>query len=188
MGWRDNGLIIHPTCPFVKHNCLRPGRFVYNYQKLNSRNIHIVRSAQEFLHCGEMAFMPSPPGGAPRSELKSNNCQWQLLHNVKVARASPASARRMRDLPLPLGEVPEAERAYFTLSVSFAASSPKGGAKGAFLRWFSGIKSAPLETPRGADGYSIAYRTKTISGVMSFRLFAPHMVMASDSSPPILSM
>ena len=136
----------------------------------------------------EMAFMPSPPGGAPHSELKSNNCQWQLLHNVKVARASPASARRMRDLPLPLGEVPEAERAYFTLSVSFAASSPKGGAKGAFLRWFSGIKLAPLENPRGADGYSIAYRTKTISGVMSFRLFAPHMVMASDSSPPILSM
>ena len=38
-----------------------------------------------------------PWGGAPRSELKSNNCQWQLLHNVKVARASPASARRMRE-------------------------------------------------------------------------------------------
>ena len=33
-------------------------------------------------------------------------------------------------LPLPLGEVPEAERAIFTLSVGFAASSPKGGAKG----------------------------------------------------------
>ena len=49
-------------------------------------------------------------------------------------------------------------------------------------------KQAPLGFPRGADGYSIAYRTKTISGVMSFRLFAPHMVMASDSSPPILSM
>ena len=32
-------------------------------------------------------------------------------------------------LPLPLGEVPEAERAIFTLSVGFAASSPKGGAK-----------------------------------------------------------
>ena len=27
-------------------------------------------------------------GGAPRSELKSNNCRWQLLHNVKVARRS----------------------------------------------------------------------------------------------------
>ena len=38
-----------------------------------------------------------PWGGAPRSELKSNNCQWQLLNNVKVARASPASARRMRE-------------------------------------------------------------------------------------------
>ena len=49
---------------------------------------------------------PSPSGGAPRSESKSNNCQWQLLHNVKVARASPASARRMRALPLPMGEVP----------------------------------------------------------------------------------
>ena len=124
MEWRDNGLIIHLTCPFVKHNCLRPGRFVYNYQKLNSRNIHIVRSAQEFLHCGEMAFMPSPPGGAPRSELKSNNCQWQLLHNVKVARASPASARRMRACP------EGAERFLFALSVGFAASSPFGGAKG----------------------------------------------------------
>ena len=33
-------------------------------------------------------------------------------------------------LPLPMGEVPEAERAIFTLSVGFAASSPKGGAKG----------------------------------------------------------
>ena len=130
MEWRDNGLIIHLTCPFVKHNCLRPGRFVYNYQKLNSRNIHIVRSAQEFLHCGEMAFMPSPPGGAPRSELKSNNCQWQLLHNVKVARASPASARRMRALPLPMGEVPleGAERACLP-SQSLCDSSPKVGAK-----------------------------------------------------------
>ena len=36
----------------------------------------------------------------------------------------------MRVLPLPLGEVPEAERAIFTLSVGFAASSPSGGAKG----------------------------------------------------------
>ena len=33
-------------------------------------------------------------------------------------------------LPLPMGEVPEAERAIFTLSVGFAASSPSGGAKG----------------------------------------------------------
>ena len=33
-------------------------------------------------------------------------------------------------LPLPLGEVPEAERAIFTLSVGFAASSPGVGAKG----------------------------------------------------------
>ena len=35
-------------------------------------------------------------------------------------------------LPLPMGEVPleGAERALFTLSVGFAASSPKGGAKG----------------------------------------------------------
>ena len=50
----------------------------------------------------------------------------------KVARASPASARRMRALPLPMGEVPleGAERANFTLSVGFAASSPRGGAKG----------------------------------------------------------
>ena len=29
-----------------------------------------------------------------------------------------------------MGEVPEAERAIFTLSVGFAASSPRGGAKG----------------------------------------------------------
>ena len=29
-----------------------------------------------------------PWGGAPRSELKSNNCRWQLLHSVKVARRS----------------------------------------------------------------------------------------------------
>ena len=39
--------------------------------------------------------------------------------------------RRMRVLPLPMGEVPleGAERANFTLSVGFAASSPKVGAK-----------------------------------------------------------
>ena len=38
----------------------------------------------------------------------------------------------MRVLPLPMGEVPlkGAERANFTLSVGFAASSPKVGAKG----------------------------------------------------------
>ena len=36
----------------------------------------------------------------------------------------------MRVLPLPLGEVPEAERAIFALSVGFAASSPRVGAKG----------------------------------------------------------
>ena len=36
----------------------------------------------------------------------------------------------MRALPLPLGEVPEAERVVFTLSVGFAASSPRVGAKG----------------------------------------------------------
>ena len=50
---------------------------------------------------------PQPPafpwGGAPRSELKSNNCQWQLLHNVEVARASPASARRMRAICVDVG-------------------------------------------------------------------------------------
>ena len=33
-------------------------------------------------------------------------------------------------LPLTMGEVPEAERAIFTLSVGFAASSPRVGAKG----------------------------------------------------------
>ena len=33
-------------------------------------------------------------------------------------------------LPLPMGEVPEAEMAFFTLSVGFAASSPRVGAKG----------------------------------------------------------
>ena len=71
-------------------------------------------------------------GGAPRSELKSNNCQWQLLHNVKVARASPASARRMRATCLSLWErCPKgAGRAIFTLSVGSAASSPRVGAKG----------------------------------------------------------
>ena len=37
---------------------------------------------------------------------------------------------RMRALPLPLGEVPEAERVIFALSVGFAASSPRVGAKG----------------------------------------------------------
>ena len=36
----------------------------------------------------------------------------------------------MRALPLPLGEVPEAERVIFALSVGFAASSPRVGAKG----------------------------------------------------------
>ena len=33
-------------------------------------------------------------------------------------------------LPLPMGEVPEAEMAFFTLSVGFAASSPRVGAQG----------------------------------------------------------
>ena len=49
-------------------------------------------------HTGVAIRFPKafPWGGAPRSELKSNNCRWQLLHNVKVARASPTSARRMR--------------------------------------------------------------------------------------------
>ena len=42
----------------------------------------------------------------------------------KVARASPASARRMRACP------EGAERFLFALSVGFAASSPFGGAKG----------------------------------------------------------
>ena len=59
-----------------------------------------------------------------------NNYQWQLLHNVKVARASPARARRMRALPLPMGEVPleGAERACLP-SQSLCDSSPKVGAK-----------------------------------------------------------
>ena len=83
-------------------------------------------------HTGVAIRFPSLPlwGGAPRSESKSNNCQWQLLHNVKVARASPASARRMRALPLPMGEVPleGAERACLP-SQSLCDSSPKVGAK-----------------------------------------------------------
>ena len=73
-----------------------------------------------------------PRGGAPRSESKSNNCQWQLHHNVKVARASPASARRMRATCLSLWErCPRegAERACLP-SQSLRDSSPKVGAKG----------------------------------------------------------
>ena len=72
-----------------------------------------------------------PWGGAPRSELKSNNCQWQLLHNVKVARASPASARRMRAACLSLWErcPAGAERACLP-SQSLRDSSPRVGAKG----------------------------------------------------------
>ena len=76
---------------------------------------------------------PSLPlrGGAPRSESKSNNCQWQLLNNVKVAHASPASARRMRATCLSLWErcPAGAERACLP-SQSLRDSSPKVGAKG----------------------------------------------------------
>ena len=61
----------------------------------NLRTTHVI--ANQCAHwCGNPFPKAFPWGGAPRSELKSNNCQWQLLHNVKVARASPASARRMR--------------------------------------------------------------------------------------------
>ena len=45
---------------------------------------------------GEAQSPPCVKGGAPRSESKSNNCQWQLHNVVSVARTSPASARRMR--------------------------------------------------------------------------------------------
>ena len=71
------------------------------------------------------ARKPSPPG--------------------KVARASPTSARRMRALPLPMGEVPlkGAERANFTLSVGFAASSPIRGAKRARSSKRAGRKPLP---------------------------------------------
>ena len=70
-------------------------------------------------------------GGAPRSESKSNNCQWQLLHNVKVARASPASARRMRATCLSLWErcPVGAGRAIFTLSVT-SGQLPQSGSQG----------------------------------------------------------
>ena len=81
---------------------------------------------------GHNPFPPAFPwGGAPRSELKSNNCQWQLLHNVKVARASPASARRMRATCLsPWERCPAgAERACLP-SQSLRDSSPRVGAKG----------------------------------------------------------
>ena len=49
-------------------------------------------------HTGVAIRFQSLPlwGGTSRSESKSNNCQWQLLHNAEVARAFPASARRMR--------------------------------------------------------------------------------------------
>ena len=67
------------------------------------RQSHFLSVAINACHCEPVLTLawpfPSlpPRGGAPRSESKSNNCQWQLLNNVKVARASPASARRMRD-------------------------------------------------------------------------------------------
>ena len=63
-------------------------------------NIHDCQwqSYHDIAQTGVAIRLQSLPlwGGAPRSESKSNNCQWQLLHNVKVARASHASARRMR--------------------------------------------------------------------------------------------
>ena len=77
-------------------------------------------------------FPPAFPwGGAPRSELKSNNCQWQLLHNVKVARASPASARRMRATCLsPWERCPAGVERACLPSQSLRDSSPRVGAKG----------------------------------------------------------
>ena len=51
---RDNGLIIHPLCPFVKHKCLWRKRFVA-YDKIiihkmfilyNMRKIHEKREAR----------------------------------------------------------------------------------------------------------------------------------------------
>ena len=58
--------------------------------------------------------------GAPRSESKFNNCQWQLLHSIGGSRF-----RRKREtdegyLPLPMGEVPPegGGEGEFTLSVT----------------------------------------------------------------------
>ena len=85
-------------------------------------------------HTGVAIRFPKPSpekSGAPRSELKSNNCQWQLLHNVKVARASPASARRMRATCLsPWERCPAGVERACLPSQSLRDSSPRVGAKG----------------------------------------------------------
>ena len=81
----------------------------------------------------------------------------------KVARASPASARRMRALPLPMGEVPleGAERAHFTLSVGFAASSPRVGAKGG--RIVTG-GATPVTSPTQIHHKNCARKAKSLPG------------------------
>ena len=76
-----------PRIPFGHNPPVLPRTFVQRMSLRTSDRCH---------WCGNPFPKAFPWGGAPRSELKSNNCQWQLLHNVKVARASPASARRMR--------------------------------------------------------------------------------------------
>ncbi len=90
-----------------------------------------LRTSDRRHWCGN-PFPPAFPwGGAPRSELKSNNCQWQLLHNVKVARASPASARRMRATCLsPWERCPAGVERACLPSQSLRDSSPRVGAKG----------------------------------------------------------
>ena len=73
-----------------------------------------------------MSLRTSPQTGvAPsRDSLRSQSASPKPSPTGKVARASPASARRMRACP------EGAERFLFALSVGFAASSPFGGAKG----------------------------------------------------------
>ena len=86
----------------------------------------------------------------------------------KVARASHASARRMRVLPLPMGEVPKAERACLP-SQSLRDSSPRVGAKEKRIatpvlrHWFAmtpsisirDIKKSPMPFSDGIGDFSV---------------------------------
>ena len=75
---------------------------------------------------------PSPERVVLRAANQNHyDCRWQSYHNVQVARASPASARRMRATCLSLWErcPAGAERACLP-SQSLRDSSPRVGATG----------------------------------------------------------
>ena len=71
-------------------------------------------------------------GGAPRSESKSNNCQWQLLHNVSVSRTSPRKCETDEGLASPYGR-----------------GAPGRGGEGEFYPLSHFVTAPPKWEPRG---------------------------------------